>query len=107
MEGRFVFGPEKDPLAAALQFPSLVAAQMERKGTFTTDGVMLAERFANRDYVSALIDPPEQGADADAIYDRIATMTGLARQDVVRTRGFVGEIYAKQAAGRRADFKPV
>ncbi len=106
MEGRFVFGPEKDPLAAALQFPSLVAAQMERKGTFTTDGVMLAERFANRDYVSALIDPPEQGADADAIYDRIATMTGLATQDVVRTRGFVGEIYAKQAGGEGQILSP-
>lgn len=99
MEGRFVFGADNDPLAAALQFPSLAAAQMERKGKFTTDGVMLAERFANRDYVSALIDPPEPGAEADALYDRISALTGLAKEDVVRTRGFVGDIYAKQAAG--------
>lgn len=99
MEGRFVFGADDDPVAAALQFPSLAAAQMERNGTFDTDGVMLAERFANREYVSALVDPPEPGVEADAIYDRIAVLTGVSKPDVVRTRGFVGDIYAKQAAG--------
>lgn len=99
MEGRFVFGADDDPLAAALQFPSLAAAHMERKGTFTTDGVMLAERFANRDYVSALIDPLESGTDADALYDRISKLTGLEKDDVARVRGFVGDIYAKKAAG--------
>lgn len=106
MEGRFVFGADDDPLAAALQFPSLAAAQMERKGSFTTDGVMLAERFANREYVSALIDPPEAGVEADAIHERIATLTGISKQDVARTRGFVGDIYAKQAAGAERIVSP-
>jgi carboxypeptidase C (cathepsin A) len=98
-EGRFVFGADDDPLAAALQFPALVAAELEREARFDRVLVSEAERFAMTDYLSKLAAPPSPGAEADAFHARIAELTGLPVATVAQTRGFVGDVYAKQAAG--------
>ncbi|MCO5733274.1 S10 family peptidase [Rhizobium sp. SSA_523] len=99
MEGRFVFGAGDDPLAAALQFPSLAAAHLERQGQFDPERLALADTFAMTDYLTSLAGPWPEGAAAEAFYQRIADFTGLPKDVVAKTRGFVGEIYAKQAAG--------
>lgn len=98
-EGRFVFGADGDPLAAALQFPALAAAELERQGRFDLQLVSEAERFAMTDYLTSLAVPSSPGAEADAFHARVAAMTGLSIETVAQTRGFVGDVYAKQAAG--------
>ncbi|MFN7023860.1 MAG: S10 family serine carboxypeptidase-like protein, partial [Pseudorhizobium sp.] len=46
IEGRFLFGLGEDPLASALQFPALAAAELERQGRFDAEALREAERFA-------------------------------------------------------------
>ncbi|MBT9372290.1 carboxypeptidase [Rhizobium sp. CSW-27] len=99
MEGRFVFGNDNDPLAAALQFPALAAAELERQGRFDREKVGEAERFAMTDYLATLAGPWPQGEAAAAFYRTIAGWTGLSEQAIAPTRGFVGDLYAKQAGG--------
>ncbi len=99
MEGRFLFGAERDPLSSALQFPSLAAAEMERQGSYDWQKVKEAERFAMTDYLVGLAGAPPTGPDAEGLYDQVANWTGLPRDVVQRTRGFIGDVYAKQAAG--------
>lgn len=99
MEGRFVFQGDDDPLAAALQLPSLVSAHLERSGKFTDQAVTDAEAFAVREFLPGLVDPPTEGQAAATFYSRLSEMTGLNVETVRRARGFVGSAYAKQAAG--------
>lgn len=98
IEGRFLANSD-DPLSAALQLPSLAAAELERRREFTPEKLGEAERFAMDDYLVALAGPSPAGAAADTLYGRISTLTGIPREDVARTRGFVGEVYAKEAGG--------
>ncbi len=56
VEGRFLANSE-DPLSAALQFPSLAAAELERRNQFTLDKLTEAERFASGDYLVGLVGP--------------------------------------------------
>jgi carboxypeptidase C (cathepsin A) len=58
LEGEFQFGGDRFALGAALQLPSLAAAELERKGTFSTAALAQAEHFALTDYLSALAGPP-------------------------------------------------
>jgi carboxypeptidase C (cathepsin A) len=95
IEGRFLFGAGDDPLSAALQLPSLAAAELERNGRFTTEALAEAERFAMNDYLVALAGPPLSGEEARSFYRRVATITGIDEDAVARVRGFVGDIYAK------------
>lgn len=99
IEGRFLFGAENDPLAAALQFPSLAAAELERQNRFDTARVKDAEHFAMTDYLVSLSGAWPKGPSADAFYQRVADWTGLPQSVVARTRGFIGDVYAKQAGG--------
>lgn len=99
IEGRFLWGADEDPLATALRLPSLAAAALERKNAFDPTLVDEAERFAMSDYLVALAGPSPKGATADALYARISALTGIPQQEVSRTRGFIGDIYAKQSAG--------
>ena len=46
LEGEFQFGGDRFALGAALQLPSLVAAELERNGTFSKQALAQAERFA-------------------------------------------------------------
>lgn len=99
IEGRFLSVAGDDPLTAALQLPSLAAAQLELKGTFSPALVADAERFAMADYLVSLAGAAPQGAAADALYDHLAQLTGIPRDSIVRARGFVGDLYAKRMAG--------
>ena len=98
IEGRFLSSTEDDPLAAALQLPSLTAAELERAGNFSPEKVNAAERFAMGDYLVSLAGAAPSGPTADSLYTRISELTGIPKEDVARTRGFVGDIYAKRSA---------
>jgi carboxypeptidase C (cathepsin A) len=95
LEGAFQFGGDRFALGAALQLPSLAAAEMERKGTFSQEALAQAEHFALTDYLTALAGPPLQGDAAKAFYARVAAMTGLPEDVVERQRGFIGDAYIK------------
>ncbi|MFD1745566.1 S10 family peptidase [Rhizobium helianthi] len=99
MEGRFVFNSDDDPLAASLQFPSLVAAHLERGGRFANETLTAAETFAVRELLPVLVDPLPEGHKADGFYNRLSEMTGVGVETIRQTRGFVGSVYAKKAAG--------
>jgi carboxypeptidase C (cathepsin A) len=95
LEGSLQFGATRFALGAALQLPSLAAAELERRGQFTPDALDAAEHFAMTDYLTALAGPPPQGQAADAFYRRVADLTGLPLDVVARTRGFVRDAYVK------------
>jgi carboxypeptidase C (cathepsin A) len=95
LEGSFTFGGSRFALGAALQLPSLAAAEMERKGTFSKEALAQAEHFALTDYLSTLAGPPLQGDAAKAFYARVAAMTGLPEDVLAKRRGFIGDSYVK------------
>jgi len=99
IEGRFLFGLDQDPLASALQFPALAAAEMERRGSFDREALRETERFAMNEYLTTLAGPAPTGPEAEAFYSRVAGLTGLPMAVVERTRGFVSDAYAKEAGG--------
>jgi carboxypeptidase C (cathepsin A) len=105
LEGAFQFGGERFALGAALQLPSLAAAELERKGSFTTQALAQAEHFALTDYLAGLAGPPLRGDAAKAFYARVAEMTGLSEDVVAQQRGFIHEAYVKNLL--RGDHKIV
>jgi carboxypeptidase C (cathepsin A) len=105
LEGAFQFGGERFALGAALQLPSLAAAELERKGTFSKDALAQAEHFALTDYLSTLAGPPLQGDAAKTFYTRVAQMTGLPPDVVAEGRGFIRDEYIKNL--RAGDHKIV
>ncbi len=98
VEGRFLANSD-DPLSAALQLPSLAAAELERRNQFTPEKLADAERFAIGDYLVGLAGPSPTGQTADTLYGRVSELTGIPKDIVARTRGFVGDVYAKQMGG--------
>jgi len=104
LDGSFQFGGEHYALGAALQLPSLAAAELERKGAFSKDALAQAEHFALTDYLTTLAGPPPQGDAAKAFYARVAKITGLPVDVVTRSRGFILDDYVKNFA---ADHKIV
>ena len=108
LEGAFQFGGSRFALGAALQLPSLAAAEMERKGTFSKEALAQAEHFALTDYLSTLAGPPLQGDAAKAFYARVAAMTGLPEDALARRRGFIGDfVYQRFASERPQDRQPL
>ena len=95
LEAPLLFGTGKFALNAALQLPSLVAAELERKNTFSKDAVRSAEEFAMGDFLTALAGPTPSGPKADDFYGRVAQQTGLPIDIVRRSRGFVGDAFLK------------
>jgi carboxypeptidase C (cathepsin A) len=95
LEGAFQFGGDRFALGAALQLPSLAAAEMERKGTFSKDALAQAEHFALTDYLSTLAGPPLQGDAAKSFYARVAQMTGISVDAIAESRGFIRDDYVK------------
>ncbi len=105
LEGAFTFGGDRFALGAALQLPSLAAAELERKGKFSGDALAQAEHFALTDYLTTLAGPPPQGEAAKNFYARVAAITGLSVDVVTETRGFIRDAYIKNLRG--ADHKIV
>jgi carboxypeptidase C (cathepsin A) len=95
LEGAFTFGGTRFALGAALQLPSLAAAALERKGTFSMEKLAEAERFALTEYLTTLAGAPPKGESARAFYARVAEISGLPVDVVTRTRGFIRDDYIK------------
>ena len=100
LEGAFQFSGDRFALGAALQLPSLAAAELERKGTFSKEALAQAEHFALTDYLTTLAGPPLQGDAAKNFYARVAAMTGLPEDAVARSRGFIYDTYVKDLHAR-------
>jgi carboxypeptidase C (cathepsin A) len=99
LDGSFQFGGDHYALGAALQLPSLAAAELEREGAFSKDALAQAEHFALTDYLTTLAGPPLQGDAARNFYARVAKMTGLPVDAVTQSRGFIRDDYVKDFAG--------
>jgi len=95
IEGSLTFGTSRSALSAALQLPSLAAAELERKGAFSKEAQAEAERFALTDYLTTLAGPAPQGDAASTFYGRVAKITGLPEDVVARARGFIRDAYVK------------
>jgi carboxypeptidase C (cathepsin A) len=98
LDGRFLANSD-DPLSAALQLPSLGAARLEREGAFTPEKLADIESFAMKDYLTTLAGPSPVGEAGQAFYSKVAEITGIPRDAVERSRGYLGNIYSKQSAG--------
>ena len=95
LEGAFQFGGTRFALGAALQLPSLAAAELDRKGQFTPEKLAEAEHFAINEYLPMLAGPAPKGEAARAVYAKIAQMTGLPEEVIARPRGFIRDAYVK------------
>jgi carboxypeptidase C (cathepsin A) len=95
LEGAFQFGGDRFALGAALQLPSLAAAELEREGAFSKEALAEAEHFALNDYLTTLAGPPPQGEAAKRFYARVAKMTGLPVEIVTQANGFIHDAYVK------------
>ena len=95
IDGALTFGNARSALGAALQLPSLAAAELERNGAFNKQAQAEAERFALTEYLTTLAGPAPQGEAARNFYARVAKITGLPEDVVTRTRGFIRNTYIK------------
>lgn len=95
LEGWLTFGDSASALRAALELPSLAAANLERKNAFSREALTAAEKFALTDYLTTLAGPPPQGEAARSFYARVAQISGLPEDAVRRERGFVTDSYIK------------
>ncbi|MGY5800244.1 S10 family peptidase [Rhizobium sp. LEGMi12c] len=103
LEGRFVFGGGEDALGAALQLPSLAAAELERQNAFSEKAVQDAQAFALNEYLPALAGPPPSGDAGQAFYGRVAKLTGIPQDVVAKSQGFLSGVYRKHSDGDGAD----
>jgi carboxypeptidase C (cathepsin A) len=95
IEGGLIFGGSRFALGAALQLPSLAAAALERKGTFSREAQAEAERFALNEYLTTLAGPRPEGDAARKFYARVAELTGMPEDIVARSRGFIRDAFVK------------
>jgi carboxypeptidase C (cathepsin A) len=95
IEGGLTFGSSRFALGAALQLPSLAAAELERKGIFSKEALAEAESFALTEYLTTLAGPRPKGDAARNFYARVAQITGLPEDTIVRSRGFIRDAYVK------------
>ncbi|MGI8525378.1 MAG: S10 family peptidase, partial [Pseudolabrys sp.] len=95
IEGALQFGANRYPLGAALQLPSLAAAELGRRHAFSPEALAAAEQFAMTDYLTTLAGRPPEGAAAAAFYGRVAQISGLPVELVTRQRGFIRDAYVK------------
>ncbi|WP_068031937.1 S10 family peptidase [Rhodoplanes sp. Z2-YC6860] len=93
LETSFQWGGSQTALGAALHFPTLAAAEMDRTKSFTPEKLAEAERFALTDYLSGLAGPRPSGEKAKSLYGRIAELTGLKIDVVEKSRGWVRNAY--------------
>ena len=83
-----------------MQLPSLAAAELERKGGFTKEGLAEAERFALSTYLTTLAGPPPKGDAGSKFYARVAEVTGLPEDTVAKSHGFIRDAYVKHLRSR-------
>jgi carboxypeptidase C (cathepsin A) len=95
LEGSLTFGGSRFALGAALELPSLAAAELERNGAFSREALAEAEKFALTEYLTTLAGAPPKGDAARAFYARVAQISGLPQDVVTRTRGFIRDAYLK------------
>ncbi len=95
LEGWLTFGDDGSALRAALQLPSLAAAELERKNAFSRTALAEAEKFAMTDYLVTMAGAPPQAAAGKAFYGRVAQMTGLPVDVVTQARGFIANAFVK------------
>jgi carboxypeptidase C (cathepsin A) len=95
LEGWLTFGDDESALRAALQLPSLAAAELERKNAFNPAALADAEKFAMTDYLTTMAGAPPQGAAGNAFFGRVAQLTGLPLDVVTQARGFVENAFVK------------
>jgi carboxypeptidase C (cathepsin A) len=100
LNGSLTFGNDHNPLHAALQLPSLAAAELEHRHAFTPDALAAAEKFAKTDYLVTLAGAPPKGDAAKSFYSRVAQMTGLPLDIVSQERGYVASAYVKTLRAR-------
>ncbi|NLS02017.1 carboxypeptidase [Rhizobium sp. P32RR-XVIII] len=103
LEGRLMFDADQFALGAALELPSLVAAEAERRKTFSEETQQDAEKFALGEYLTTLAGPAPKGDAGKAFYDKVSTMTGIPSDIVTRTRGFLGNAFAKNSARQQGE----
>jgi carboxypeptidase C (cathepsin A) len=96
IDGSMVFGGDHLALKAALQLPSMAAAELERRHAFTPEALAEAEHFALTDYLTTLAGTAPEGDKARAFYGKVAQLTGLSLDVVEKTRGFVRDAYIKR-----------
>ena len=97
LEAPLQFGSTRFALGAALQFPSLAAAELERRKALTKEAMDTVERFAMTEYLTTLAGPAPEGEAARFFYARVAQMTGIPLDVVTKSRGFLRDNYVKQA----------
>ena len=95
LEGWLTFGDDESALRAALQLPSLAAAELERKNAFSRAALAEAEKFAMTDYLVTMAGAPPQGAAGKSFYERVAQISGLPVDVVTQARGFVADAFVK------------
>jgi carboxypeptidase C (cathepsin A) len=95
LDGALTFGGNRLALGAALQLPSLAAAELERRNAFSLKDQQAAEHFALTDYLTTLAGPAPTGPNADAFYQRVADITGLPLDVIRKRRGFIRDAYVK------------
>jgi carboxypeptidase C (cathepsin A) len=101
LEGGLIFNANRFALGAALQLPSLAAAELDRRHAFTDQALDTADRFAMTEYLTTLAGKPPEGDAAQRFYGHVAELTGLPIELVTRNRGFVRDAYIKrQREGR-------
>jgi carboxypeptidase C (cathepsin A) len=95
LEGWLTFANDQSPLRAALELPSLAAANLERKNALIPQALVAAEKFALGDYLTTLAGPTPQGKAAEAFYARVAQVSGLPLDMIKRQSGFVTGSFVK------------
>lgn len=100
LEGWLTFGDDTSALRAALQMPSLAAAELERKKAFTPQAQTEAEKFAMTDYLVTLAGKRPEGDAAKSFYARVAAMTGVPEGTITASRGFINDFVKTIRAGK-------
>jgi carboxypeptidase C (cathepsin A) len=100
LEGSLTFGDDDSPLRAALQLPSLAAAELERKNAFSREALADAEKFALGDYLVTLTGAPPKGDAAKDFYQKVAQVSGIPVDAVTKARGFLQGYVKNLRAGK-------
>ena len=100
LEGWLTFGDDTSALRAALQLPSLAAAELERKHAFSLESQVAAENFAMTDYLTMLAGRPPQGEAAQKFYGRVADLTGVPQATIANARGFINDFVKTVRMGK-------
>jgi carboxypeptidase C (cathepsin A) len=105
LEGQLMFNADQFALGAALELPSLAAAEADRRKSFDEAGQRQAESFALGEYLTTLAGPPPSGDAGKAFYGKVAALTGIPEEIVARNRGFLGSAFTKHSGARDGEVR--